>query len=55
MRKLGWSESLAVNLVLEFLGVGIYLLCPVGSWRDIMSDREVMDELRAWNEVEGKR
>ena len=43
------SDSAAVNRMLGFLGADIYLLCAVGSWRDTMSDEEVLRDLRAWN------
>jgi hypothetical protein len=50
IRKLGGepgalnlTDTWAVNRVLEFLGADIYLMATVGSWRDTLSDDEVID------------
>jgi hypothetical protein len=56
IRKLGGDpagvnlrDSWQVNRVLEFLGADIYLLTTVGSWRDTLTDEQVLAELRTWN------
>ena len=56
MRKLGGNpetveltDTYRVNRVLEFLEADIYLLCTVGSWRDMQSDEQTLSELRDWN------
>jgi hypothetical protein len=57
IRKLGGdptgvnlSDSWQVNRVLEFLGADIYLLTTVGSWGDTITDEQVLDDLRTWND-----
>jgi hypothetical protein len=59
IRKLGGepgclnlTDAWAVNRLLEFLGADIYLMATVGSWRDTLSDDEVLDELKRWNRDE---
>jgi hypothetical protein len=46
---LNLTDSWAVNRVLEFLGADIYLTATVGSWRDTLSNNEVLEELQRWN------
>lgn len=48
------TDTWQVNRTLEFLGADIYLLCTVGSWKDTMSDEEVLRDLREWS-VEGEQ
>ena len=43
------SDAWAVNQALRFLGADIYLRCTVGSWRDTMTDAQVLSDLQAWN------
>lgn len=45
-------DAWAVNRLLEFLGADIYLMATVGSWRDTLSDDEVLADLRRWNRGE---
>jgi hypothetical protein len=59
IRKLGGepgalnlTDAWAVNHLLEFLGADIYLMTTVGSWRDTLSDDEVLADLRRWNRDE---
>ena len=59
IRKLGGepgalnlTDTWAVNRLLEFLGADIYLRATVGSWRDTLSDEEVLEDLRTWNRGE---
>jgi hypothetical protein len=59
IRKLGGepgslklTDAWAVNRLLEFLGANIYLMATVGSWRDTLSDHEVLGDLRRWNRGE---
>jgi hypothetical protein len=42
------ADTWQVNRTLEFLGADIYVLTTVGSWRDTMSDEEVLRDLREW-------
>jgi hypothetical protein len=46
---LNLADTQQVNRVLEFLGADVHLLCTVGSWRDTMSDEEVLGDLKRWN------
>jgi hypothetical protein len=49
---LNLTDTWAVNRLLEFLGADIYLMATVGSWRDTLSDDEVLADLRRWNRGE---
>jgi hypothetical protein len=49
---LNLTDTAAVNRVLQFLGADIYLMATVGSWRDTLSDDEVLADLRRWNRGE---
>jgi len=42
------TDTFQVNRLLERRGADIYLLCTIGSWRDTMSDEEVLRDLREW-------
>lgn len=48
------TNTWKVNRVLEFLNADAYLLCTVGSWKDTLSDAEVLHDLRAWNQGESR-
>jgi len=55
IRKLGGdpspldlTDTWKVNRTLEFLGASIYLKAAIGSWRDTLTDEEVLDDLRRW-------
>jgi hypothetical protein len=37
-----------VNRILNSRGADIYLLCTIGSWKDTISDEEVLRDLRHW-------
>jgi len=37
-----------VNRFLESRGADIYLLCAIGSWKDTISDEEVLRDLKEW-------
>jgi hypothetical protein len=50
--SLNLTDAWAVNRLLEFLGADIYLMATVGSWRDTLSDDEVLVDLRKWNRGE---
>jgi hypothetical protein len=43
------ADTWQVNHTLEFLGADIYLMATVGSWRDTLSDEQVLVDLRTWN------
>lgn len=43
------SDPWAVNRTLEFLRADIYLLTTIGSWKDTITDEQVLDDLRTWN------
>ena len=47
---LNLTDTWAVNRTLEFLGADIYLLCAVGSWKNTMSDEEVLADLKTWHQ-----
>ena len=42
------TDTQAVNQLLQSRGADIYLLCTIGSWRDTMTDDEVLQDLRDW-------
>jgi len=42
------TDTQALNRLLESRGADIYLLCTIGSWRDTMTDEEVLQDLRDW-------
>jgi hypothetical protein len=42
------TDTSAVNHILESRGADIYLLCTIGSWKDTMSDQQVLQDLRDW-------
>lgn len=42
------ANSQQVNQFLESRGADIYLLCTIGSWKDTISDEEVLSDLRDW-------
>lgn len=42
------TDSQAVNRVLEQHGADIYVMCAIGSWRDTMTNEEVLQDLNAW-------
>jgi hypothetical protein len=42
------TNSQQVNQFLESRGADIYLLCTIGSWKDTISDEEVLSDLRDW-------
>lgn len=42
------TDTQAVNRVLESRGADIYLLCAIGSWKDTMTDRQVLQDLHDW-------
>ena len=53
IRKLGGNpndvdltDTLKVNRVLKSLGADRYVLMTIGSWRDTLTDEEVLRELR---------
>lgn len=47
--NLDLTDPSDVNRLLEGRGADIYLLCTIGSWKDTMSDEEVLEDLRTWN------
>jgi hypothetical protein len=59
LQRLGASEMLvyraatmlpcAIYEEMERLGADPYLLAFIGSWRDTLTDEEVLDHLRDWN------
>jgi hypothetical protein len=42
------TDSQAVNRVLKEHGADIYVMCAIGSWRDTMTDEDVLQDLNAW-------
>jgi sugar phosphate isomerase/epimerase len=46
--QLDLTNPHAVNRCLESRGADIYLLCAIGSWKDTISDEEVLRDLREW-------
>ena len=46
--RIDLKNTQAVNRILESRGADIYLLCTIGSWKDTMSDEEVLRDLREW-------
>jgi hypothetical protein len=42
------TDTSQVNRLLESIGADIYLLCTIGSWKDTMSDEEVLLDLKEW-------
>jgi len=57
IRKLGGdptsvdlTDTWEVNRTLEFLGGSLHLMTTIGSWKDTLTDEEVLDDLRRWRE-----
>lgn len=49
--KLDAAIKAELCLALHFLGAGHDLIGTVGSWHDSISDRDVLDGLRTWNDA----
>jgi hypothetical protein len=46
--RIDLQNTQQVNRILESRGADIYLLCTIGSWKDTISDEEVLWNLRQW-------
>jgi hypothetical protein len=46
--NLDLTDTAQINQFLESRGADMYLLCTIGSWKDTISDQEVLRDLREW-------
>jgi hypothetical protein len=46
--NLDLTDTAQVNQFLESRGADMYLLYTIGSWKDTISDQEVLHDLREW-------
>jgi hypothetical protein len=46
--RIDLKNTQQVNRILKSRGADIHLLCTIGSWRDTVSDEEVLRDLRHW-------
>jgi hypothetical protein len=46
--RIDLKNTQEVNRILERRGADMYLLCTIGSWKDTMSDEEVLHDLKRW-------